>query len=128
MEVKGRVWEGVMGDYWFDDDGVLHAISKPGPRTVEVVQENFDLVQSIIHNEPVCVIIDMTHTKPYSVRAIRHLLAEFRYAYKAIGFVARSPIGLTVSTLAKKLNPARGAPIEVFDNTPDAKRWIRKYL
>ena len=116
-----------MADYWFDEDGVLHGVSKAAPRTVDTVKRNFDLVHSITHNRPVCVIMDVTDTKPYSLRAIKHLLAEFRYAYKAIAFVARSPIGLTVATLAKQFNPPNGAPLEVFDNSEEAREWIRQY-
>jgi hypothetical protein len=123
----GQIWKGKLADYWLDEDGVLHAASKVAARTTENVKANFDLVHQITHNQQVCVILDMTHTKPYSVNALRHLLAEFRYAYKAIAFVSRSPIGEMVANIAIELNRSN-CPMRVFKNSEDAKEWIRKYL
>jgi hypothetical protein len=116
-----------MADYWFDEEGILHAESKVAPRTVENVKANFDLVHQITHNQQVCVILDLTRTKPYSVNVLRHLLEEFRYAYKAIGFVSRSPIGEMVANIAIELNRSN-CPMRAFSTSEEAKEWIRKYL
>jgi hypothetical protein len=128
MEEHKRVWQGTMADYWFDEDGVLHAITKDAPRTVENLSHNFDLVHEIIGGKKVCVILDNTFTQAYDMKALNHLLKEYKDAFRAIAFVSRSAIGKMLGTISCELIPFDTIPMKVFESTEEAKEWIRKYL
>lgn len=117
-----------MADYWFDEDGVLHSVVKDTPRTVQNLKDNFDLVHQIIKGRKVCVILDNTHTHAYDMKALNHLMKEFKNAFRAIAFVSRSPIGKMLGAISCELIPYESIPIKVFETTAEAKEWIANFL
>lgn len=128
MKEQQGVWHGLMADYWFDEHGILHAVTKDTPRSVDNLKANFDLVHEIIGGKKVCVILDNTFTQAYDMKALNHLLKEFKGAFKAIAFVSRSAIGKMLGTISCELIPFETLPIKVFETTEEAREWIKRYL
>ena len=126
MEINRGPWSSSIADYWFDEEGILHGITKKAPRTLDALKENFDLVHEITGGRKVCFLVDNTNTRAYAIESLMYLLREFSQSYKAVAFVSRSAIGKAVGAISAELNPD-SVPIEVFDSTEEAIEWLRSY-
>jgi hypothetical protein len=53
---NARVYEGELADFWFDESGILCAVSKMVPRTLENQKANYDLIRASTSNTRVCLL------------------------------------------------------------------------
>lgn len=124
-----KIYHGKLADFWFDNNGILYAVSKPNSiRTIETLEEDFKLVKKILGHEKVGLILDNSFTKAYDIKMIRFTIREYPKLFKAVAFVPTSPIGKMISSILATLNPGDVMPIEMFNNTPEAEIWIMKHL
>lgn len=116
-----QLHKGVIVDYWMDKDGILHGVSKEGPRNMINVQENFELVRSITGGKRVCAILDITHTSPYDMNTFVYVQEELCKAFKAIAYISHSAIGAMISSSSSCMS----VPVKFFSSAEDAERWLK---
>ncbi|MES2567132.1 MAG: hypothetical protein V4565_09720 [Bacteroidota bacterium] len=127
MEIveKKKLFKGKLADFWFDADGILHAVSKPEiMRNIEALKDDLELIKSFSNNKRVGLILDNSLTKAYDIKMIRFTIKEYPKLFKAVAFIPNSPIGKMISTILTTLNPGDVMPIATFENERDAKKWI----
>jgi hypothetical protein len=126
---KKKIYHGQLADFWFDTDGILHAISKPdGIRSLDTLKEDLDLIKNFSENKRVGLILDNSFTKAYDIKMIRFTIKEYPKLFKAVAFIPHSPIGKMISSILTTLNPSDVMPIATFENENDAKKWILEHI
>jgi hypothetical protein len=126
---KKKIYHGQLADFWFDTDGILHAISKPdGIRSLDTLKEDLDLIKNFSENKRVGLILDISFTKAYDIKMIRFTIKEYPKLFKAVAFIPHSPIGKMISSILTTLNPSDVMPIATFENENDAKKWILEHI
>lgn len=123
-----QTYKGQLANFSFDEQGVLHAVSKDGHRSVETLKADMLMLKNILGNERVCMIIDNSFTKAYDIDMIQFTIKEYPKLFKAVAFVPQSPIGKMVSSILATLNPGNSIPIEMFEDKNAARKWIKQYL
>lgn len=123
MGTKDNKWEGVIADYWMDEDGILHCVSKQAKRTMENVRDNFELVQQITGGQKVPAILDNTHTSPYDMSTFVYVQEELCKAYKAIAFISRAAVDAVIDSVHNYMS----VPVRFFRNEEEAKNWLKQF-
>ena len=123
MRTNEQKWEGVIADYWVDEDGILHGISKKAKRTMENVRDNFELVQQITGGRKVAALLDTTHSSPYDTNTFLYLQEELCKAYKAIAYVSRSTVGAVIDAI----HTCVPVPVRFFSSEEEAKNWLKEF-
>ena len=57
-----KIYEGELASFWFDEFGILCAVSKKVTRTIEKQKANYALIREITGNKRVCLLADNTVT------------------------------------------------------------------
>ena len=124
---NAKIYQGELADFWFDENGILYAVSKAVPRTLEKQKMNYDLIREITGNEKVCLLADNSvtytqdnHTREYSAKEIPSL-------FKAMAVISRTSLGKAASFLFQYYE-GQPIPIMVFDNEKDARTWLMQYV
>ncbi len=123
-----QTYKGVLADFSFDEDGILHIVSKDGVRSIETLKEDLLMVKKIVGNKKVCMIIDNSFTKAYDFEMIQFTIKEYPKLFNAVAFVPNSPIGKMISSILATLNPVNSIPIEMFEDKNAARKWISQYM
>jgi hypothetical protein len=121
MDTGTNIHQGVIVDYWLDEDGILHGISKEGPRNMINVHENFELVRKITGGKKVCAILDITHTSPYDMSTFVYVQEELCKAFKAIAYISRTAIGAMLSSASSCMS----VPVKFFNSPEEARNWLK---
>ncbi len=123
---NAKVYEGELADFWFDD-GILCAVSKMTPRTVEKQKANYDLIRKITGNKRVCLLADNTFTYEQDNATCKYMAAEIPKVFKAMAVLSRTVFGQAVSDtfLYYQGTPV---PIKTFKDEKEAREWLKQYL
>lgn len=124
---NAKVYEGELADFWFEEDGILCAVSKMIPRTLEKQKANYDLIRQITSNKRVCLLADNTLTYEHDDETRKYMASELPNLFKAMATVSRTVFGQAVSDtfLYYQGTPV---PIKTFKNEDEARTWLRQYL
>jgi PAS domain S-box-containing protein len=117
--------ETILGDFWFDADGILYVKASPIPVSPEKLQELRKKISSAIGDKLVCAIVDMREAV---LKDIENMFpgSEIRKRYKAIAFISNAHIDPNTRALLKIIPPE--VPQKVFQTQQDAKEWISQYI
>lgn len=120
-------FEGKLGTYWFDEDGILHSVSNKILRTMENVSANINLIKRISNNTPVCILVYLSRS-PQPDKQTRDFVAQqLSSIYKAMAIVSNSSLGsFVINFIFKFQKPS--IPMRTFANEKDAKEWLKQYL
>ena len=121
------LYEGELATFWFDENGILCAISKNIPRTLQMQKDNYAFINKITANKKVCVLTDTTNSLPQD-KAIRdYLSTEIPKAFKAMAIISKSPLGQIVANIFVSVQQ-NIIPIKFFQHEHEAKEWLKNYL
>ncbi|MBS1771475.1 MAG: STAS/SEC14 domain-containing protein [Bacteroidetes bacterium] len=119
------VYDGEIATYWLDD-GILVSLSKPTPRTVEVIARNVEFVKGITGGTPVPMLIYLAKS-PVPDKATRAFSAQMvPVIYKAMAMVAKPGLSQIVMKMVFALKPPP-IPTKSFSNDTDAKAWLKQF-
>lgn len=113
---------------WFDEDGILYAVSKKGVgRTMENARKTLEGFKKLLDGSRVCLLVDSTYSSQ-TPREIRDYVAEeFPHMFKAIAIISGSALGKMVANIFFTIKkPAY--PIKIFNNENEAKKWLKQYV
>lgn len=113
---------------WFDDDGIVYAISKKQPEpTLEEIKERIESFKKLTDGQKVCILIDATNTGEMSREVRDYAAQEFPKIFKAIAIISGSALGKMMANLFFTIkNPPY--PIKMFNDESEAKNWLEQYL
>jgi hypothetical protein len=125
--VNAKIYEGELASFWFDEDGILCAVSKGVFRTLEKQKANYDFIRKITGNKRVCLLADNTITYTQDDSTREYSATEMPKLFKAMAVMSRTAIGKAASHLFLFFQ-GQPVPIRNFDNEKEAKEWLRQYL
>ncbi len=118
------IFQSSIATYWFDD-GILISLSKPVRRTIELIQENVELVKTITNNKPVRLLIFLTDS-PMPDKATRKFSREMvPVIYSAMAMIAKPGLSSLIMKMVFALQKPP-IPMRSFTNAEEAKRWLRE--
>jgi hypothetical protein len=130
MEIPNNVklYEHAIATFWFDELGILHSVSKQGPRTKEIMNDYISFVKNIINDKPVCVIIDGSKFSPIDNKETRdHTGTQLQKIYKAMAIISSTPLGTMLSRIFMQLE-GQPYPTAIFQDEKEAEAWVKQYL
>lgn len=121
-----KTFESDLAVFWIED-GILHALAKNTPRSLEKQKETYALLKNLIGDKKICLLSDTTRGAPHDKVTRDYTAAEMPNLFIAIAVVSGSPLGnvITNTFLAIKKQPI---PLKLFANEKDAKKWLKQYL
>lgn len=114
-----------IGNFWFDNEGVLHTKASPVPYTPEKIQEFRQLIRAAIGNQKLCCIADIRDavltddTLPYARKEIANL-------YKAVAFITGFSEDRITATVVQQMPPQ--IPVKTFATREKAKEWMKAFI
>jgi len=122
-----KVYEGELADFWFDEEGILCAVSKMVPRTAENQLENYKLIRQITGGKRVCLLADNTLTYEHDDATRQLMASEIPRVFKAMAVFSRTVFGQAVSDtfLYYQGTPV---PIKTFKDEKAAREWLIQYI
>ncbi|MDP2387596.1 MAG: hypothetical protein Q8M29_14585 [Bacteroidota bacterium] len=117
---------------WFDDEGVLYSLPKPGVPEPELSREEtlvqMEKFKKLIGNKKVCMILESnSNSKPPKKEDRDFIADQLNQVTKAMGIISTSPLSRMIANLFFGLKPP-AYPVKFFSNEIDAKAWIKQYL
>jgi hypothetical protein len=122
-----KIFEGELATFWFDENGILCALSKNTPRTLEKQKKNYEFIREITSNKKVCLLSDTTTSRPQDKETRDYMAGELPKIFKAMAVISGSVLGklITNTFLVLKKQPI---PIKMFSNEAEAKEWLKNHL
>jgi hypothetical protein len=122
-----KLYEHPIATFWFDDLGILYSVSKPGPRTKEVMDEYITFVKKMIKNNKVCILTDISKASPMDKETRDHVATTLQEVYKAMAIITNTPIGTFIGKSFLLLE-SRTYPMAMFPDQETAYEWLKQYL
>ena len=122
-----KIYESDLADFWFEEEGILCAVSKMAPRTLEKQKANYDLIREITGNKRVCLLADNTLTYEQDDPTRKYMADEIPKVFKAMAVVSRTVFGQAVSDTFLYYH-GKPVPIKTFKDENDAREWLRQYI
>jgi hypothetical protein len=110
--------------YWFDKDGILCSVSKPGHRTLEKTKQNFEALKKKLKNKKVYGIADTTNISTYDRDARNVLDNELGNIYLGLAILSKSLMGRMLAHIYMNFNSS-SFPLKVFSSEKEARHWIK---
>ena len=117
--------KGEIADYYFDQtDGILYAYSKKTKRTVQLIQENIKLVQSIVGNKPVPLLIYLCNS-PVPDKATRtYSTQNLAKVYSAMAMVSKPGLSQYIMNILFRFSKPP-IPMCSFVDDRKARKWLQ---
>jgi hypothetical protein len=117
---------------WFDDDGILYSMPKPGVEepvlTREETKKQMDEFKKLIGHKKVCMILETnSNSKPPKKEDRDFIADQLSEITKAMAVISTSPLSRMIANLFFGLKPPT-YPVKFFSNEKEAKEWIKQYL
>jgi hypothetical protein len=112
---------------WLDSEGIFYSVSKPGLRTIALLDDYIEFVKDICRCEQVCIIADIDEATPMDPETRKYAAKRLPEIYKAMAILATSKIAVENGSIYLGL-VNEGYPIRMFIDKRTAKEWIREYL
>lgn len=122
-----KIYEGELASFWFDENGILCAVSKKVSRTMEKQKDNYALVKEIIGNKRVCLLADNTDTYTQDDLTRQYSAQEMPRLFKAMAVISHTTMGRAAAHLFLYFH-GQPVPIKSFENERDAKEWLMPFL
>ena len=122
-----EVFEGAIATYWFDNYGILVAVSKNPRRTIENITGNVELVKKITNNNVVPLLIYLCKS-PVPDKETRQFAARvLPTIYSAMAMVSNGGLAKFIMNILFVLKPPP-IPMKTFGNDREAKQWLKQFL
>ena len=121
------VHEGELAFFWFDESGILCALSKDTPRTFEKQQKNYEFIKNISGNKKVCLLSDTTNSATQDKATRDYMAQEIPNVFIAMAVISDSILGKFITNMFLHLKQ-QPIPIKFFSNEKDAKEWLKGFL
>ncbi len=121
-----KVFDTVLGTYWFDEYGILHLVMKDTPRTMENLKEEYAFIRKMTGRK-VCALMDVSERPPFEKETRDYVLGEMPKVFTAAAFISTSPLGDVIANILCMLKPTT-FPARKCRNEEAAIAWLKHYL
>lgn len=117
---------------WFDTDGVLYSMPKPGMDQPELSREEtaqrMEEFKKLVGNKKVCMVMESNANSKAPKKEDRDFIADqLSQVTKAMAIITTSPLSRMIANLFFGLKPP-AYPVKFCKNEIEAKDWIKQYL
>ncbi len=119
--------EGDLCTFWFEENGILCALAKNRPRSLENQKKNFQLISEITKNEKVCMLFDISLAQVQDKETREYAAIEMQNIIKAMAVLSDSHSGRFAASIFITLSD-QPVPIKMFDDEKVATSWLKQYL
>lgn len=129
MDIPTNVkpYEHPMATFWFDDLGILHSVSKPGDRTIKIMEEYIAFVKALVDNKQVCILSDISKASAMDKETRDYSAKQLEKVYKAMAIISHTSLGKMVGKVFLQLD-SQPYPTAMFTNEKEAYDWLKQYL
>ncbi len=120
------IFEGEWATYWFDVDGILHALTKQFKKGIQQVFGNFEVIKKIAHNQKICLLIYLNSTSILNKETFKVFANQLPDYYKAIALISKSFFAKMVLDFVVRIKRP-SIPVKSFTNENEAKQWLKKF-
>ncbi|HLG02296.1 MAG TPA: STAS/SEC14 domain-containing protein [Bacteroidia bacterium] len=124
---NAEVFEHQLATLWFDEEGILHSVTKPVRGSIETMRELFALTHKIADNQKVCLLSDVTSAQPLDKQTRDYIGLEGPKYYKAVALFSHSVLGKFVINILMALQKPP-IPAKMFNDEDEAKKWLKHYM
>lgn len=124
MDNNKTIWKGEIADFWLDEHGILHAVTKACPTSIESVKDNVSLVNRLVCSSKGCGIFYVTQSFPYDLRSFKYMHKKLCNSFTAIAYVTEGHAKAIMFAMSDCLD----TNVKFFDSARRAKRWIMRFL
>jgi PAS domain S-box-containing protein len=114
-----------IGNFWFDNDGILYLRANPVPHTPENLREFRDLLLQASGGKRVCCIADVREAI-FTEEGMSFSAETIPQIYRAVAFLTNNKEADENARNLMSLTP-KDIPAEVFTDGQEAKKWIRQF-
>ena len=118
-----KLYEHYIATLWFDDMGILYSVSKPGPRSIPIMQDYIDFVKNITLNKKVYLLTDISKAFPMDEETRKFSATHLPQVYNAMAIYSKTPLGNAVGKIFLDLE-SQPYPIKMFDDLDAARLWL----
>lgn len=123
-----KLYETPISIHWFDEKGIMCAVSKKVERTVEHYQKVMELYKQFCkEGKKLCLLSDATDSMPVNTEVRDYMVAEMPKYIKAHAIITSSEFKGTLLSAVLQLNLA-GFPVMKFATEEEAKEWLASSL
>lgn len=122
-----KTYEHAIATFWFDELGILHSVSKSGPRTIEIMSDYIAFVKNLVNSAPVCILTDISHASPMDKDTRNYTAKQLEKVYKAMAILSDTSMGTAIGKIFLQLD-GQPYPTAMFSDEEEAKNWLKKYL
>lgn len=117
---------------WFDSDGILYSLPKPGAvaeSTTEEILSEMQKFRTFIGNKKVCMIAESNpnSAKPPKKEQRALIAKEISDVTKAMAVITTSALSRMIINLFFGFAPP-DYPVKICRTEEEAREWIKKYL
>jgi hypothetical protein len=127
IPVGTEIYRVDIGEFWFDDDGILYCNANNTERTIENLTEAFKLVEKITGGKRACLVTDITNTGVQNKKERDFATGMLPRYYKAMAIISESDFGRTIANIFLSLYHLP-IPIKLFKTQVEAREWIARFL
>ena len=125
--INVKTFEGDLATFWFDTNGILCALGKNTPRSLQKQKENYQFIKQITGGKKVCLLSSTTNSKPHDKETRDYIESELVNHFKAMAIISRSAVGELIPKIFMTINQ-QSIPIQYFDSETEARQWLQQYL
>ncbi|MFL5766019.1 MAG: hypothetical protein ACJ77K_18890 [Bacteroidia bacterium] len=122
-----KTYDNELATFWFDEQGILCAIAKSTPRTLQKQMETYAFIHRITGDKKICLLSDATHSGQQDKETRDYSSGEMPKLFKAMAILSDSPTGNFVSSLYMVLKH-EPVPMRMFSNEQEAHDWLKTFL
>ncbi len=123
-----KVYDWSTSIFWFDEDGILHSVSKSTNRvSIEEAKSQIEEFKKMVGDKKVCFLADATNSSETTKEVRDYAASEFPKLFKALAIISSSPLGKMLGNLFFKLKK-QPYPVRMFNNENEAREWLKQYL
>ena len=121
------IFEGEIGTYWLDNDGILVSLSKNPRRTVANITANVALVKQITNNKKVPLLVYLSNSPVPDKEPQKFVTEQLPNVYTAMAMVSELGLAKFIMNLLFKFQ-SPSIPMKNFTDDKEAKTWLKQYL
>lgn len=120
-------YEAPLATFWFNEDGILYAVAKDTPRTLEKQKETYAVIRKIADNQKVCMLSEASAARIPDEETTKYMNQEIPNLFKAMAVLSETATG-KAPTVAANILQSTPVPIHLFDSEEQALEWLKGFL
>lgn len=125
---NAKVYDWPTSTFWFDEDGILCAVSKKiPPQSLEEAKKTIDDFRKLVGDKKICLLSESTNSSESTKEVRDYAAVEFPKFIKAIAVISKSALGRMLANLFFSIKE-QPYPTKMFNDEKEAKEWLKQYL